>query len=443
MSNGRASMRGIAYAGGRIPGFGFARTADSISTNGVNDAAAFGDAGQGKGDFSKAHIYRPAQADPNRVKRGSVVSGDRWTHEAAGYTDALTDLSYEAVGWLDPDTVNECARLCLRHIYFPTYMPLTPWDDGDFASASLTAAGPNAFSWTAASVGTTVTKDTTGPRNPSGKRSIVLTNAGYVTTSSAYPSPGDQFFHGCDSSAETGATFTYSLLDVTHGTTIYTASHSSRGFRHIMHNDTIPAGCYEVKAKFQTAGGVSVVDTTFGHVIGGEQRNLTAPESLTEAWRLFSFGPATYGRAIVADQFNTLSRDRQAWKDPADFALYPLLAEARQYTLQIRRRTGLEAVDYWYFMQRPWSDVDELTDEDGRTDAPEDLLMPAFYYELGIALQRQYRNMPEWKELTQDNWAVLQSQRKARTVPAPEAEPTVYIPGGRGGGRWANPSYWP
>lgn len=436
MGKTRAQQRALVYAGGRVPRMGNARTADSIATNGIHNAAIYQDARSGAGDYVGAWQYRPGQSDPNRVKHGSVISGDLWTHEQSLYTDARTDLAYEEVGYIHPDTLNECIRLAQRFIYFLDWMPLTPWTDGDFVSSSATSP----YDWTAAASGTTVTKDSTGARSPSGKRSLVLTGAGYTRTSSLFPTPGDRLVHGADYSAEAGVTATYSLWDVTHGVTLFTDSHQAQAFRHVIHTDTIPAGCYEVKAQFQTSGGVSVFDTTFGHL--SHARSLQVPSSVNEMWRLVSFGPAEYNRAIADSYaYSADSRLREAWRRPFDYDLNPVSEEANPYQLQIYRDEGLQEKDYWIYALRPYSDIDEVLDENGVSDAPENLLLASIYNQLAQVLVAAYPSDPRWPALLNASQAELDAQRTARKPAAPRMQPETYIPGGRRGG-FQSPYNW-
>ncbi len=434
MSKTRAAQRALVYAGGRIPYMGFARTADSIATDGIRDAAQFQDGRAGAGDYVGAWHYRPGQADPNRVKHGSIIVGDKWTHEQQAYTDALTDLAYEAVGYIHPDTLNECIRLAQRFIYFEDWMPITPWTDGDFVSSSVTTP----FDWTAGAVGTTVTKDSTAARSPSGKRSLLLTNSGYTVSSSLYVTPGDRVVHGVDYSAEVGYA-AYSLIDVTHNTVLFTDSHQARAFRHVITTTTIPDGCYEVKIQPQTTG-TAVFDTTFGHL--SHARELKVPSSVNEAWRLISFGPAEYSRSIGGSYaFSADSRLRESWKRPFDYDLNPVAEEANPYRLQIYRDEGLQEKDYWIYALRPYSDIDEVLDESGSSDAPEDLLLASIYYQVSNVLKQAYPQDPRWQALYMDSKAELDAQRRARSVAVPRKQGETYIPGGRRGG-FSAPYSW-
>ncbi len=142
----RTDIRGLVYAGGKIPRMGFARTADSFATDGVIDAAAFQDAMGGEGDLQGTSIYRPNQTDPNRIKTASVISGSKLTHQGPAYTDALTDLVYEIVGRLHPDVFNECIRLALRNCYFLYSWPLGWQVDNDFATTAIDGTG-NSWDW--------------------------------------------------------------------------------------------------------------------------------------------------------------------------------------------------------------------------------------------------------------------------------------------------------
>lgn len=430
MSNTRGQVRQLVYAGTKIPGAGHAATADSVVANGIVNAAAFNDSGAGASDYVNGWIYRNLQADPNRVKRGSVIVGSEWTHEQIAYTDALTDLAYEAVGWLHPDTWNECIRLALRQIYFEDWFPVTPWTDGDFISSSVNSP----YDWQAAASGTSVTKDSTQDRGNSGKNSLVLTGAGYTRTSSLYVRPAQRLTHGADYRAEGLVTATYSLIDVTNNVTLFTDSTTARAWRHVLHTDTIPPNCYEVKAQLQTSSGVSVFDTTFGQI--ATDRELSIPAAIDEAWRLIGFGPAYYSAAIsgTTSAWDATSRLREAWLRPFDYDLDVLNEDANPQRLQINRDEGLsQERDFWIYGMRAWSDINPLTDETSTTDAPEDLLLSAVYYQLALALTHSYPMDPRWPQLRDEVKVVLDAQRFARRPMTPRREQEVYIPGGRRG----------
>ncbi len=403
----RGDIRGKLYSSGKIPAFGFQRTADSIATDGIVDSAAFSDGAAGEGDFAAAYQYRNLQTDANRIKRGSVVDSTKWTHEGPVYTE-LTDLVYEAVGYLHPDVINDCIRLALRHCWLQYYWPLGWHVDNDFASSLTTSP----HDWTSGAVNmTTIAKSTTGgvftQAGQTGPRNLVLTGNGtgngYVISSRKPVEPDDQIWHGAICRVNTaGATGSYVLYDVTNGAALETITFTSRAFQRIGKQTTIPTGCFQVEVRIGnvTASAATEWDCLFGHLVN-EERTLVLPSWLTKRYQFLHFGPAEYGRNTDSYLWNATSRQIHAWYPRQDYQPIPLEADANLTSLQINN-AGLQGTDYWLLGKRPYSDFEALDNETDTITIDEDYLMEAVYLEIAQALYQEYGE-DRWQRLY--DWA--------------------------------------
>ena len=425
----RGDVRGKMYSSDKIPGLCFARTADSIATDGIVDSAAFEDAGAGEGDYASAWQYRPGQADPNRVKRGSYIDGDKWVTEAPAYTDGRTDLSYEAVGRMHPDILNECIRLGARHAYLTYWWPLGWQLDNDFASSSTTTP----HDWTSGAVNmTTIEKITTGgvftQAGQTGPRNLKLTGNstgnGYVISSRLNVEPGDQLFHGGIARALGAYTASYVLYDVTNAAALETVTFASRAFQRIALTTTIPSGCRQVEVRIGnvTASGVTEWDCLFGHLIGYEMSTLLLPTWLSKRFQFLSFGPAIYpGRQTATSLWNATGRQLTMWQPGTHYQ--PLVGEADASIshLELRKAGGLTATDYWLQARRSHETIDSLDDETTTIVAEEDYLMPAVYLEAAQVLWMQ-TGEERWQRLRE--WAAgeLALQHVVRVPAQPQPE---------------------
>lgn len=445
MAYDRGDIRAMHYNSQVIPRPGVARTAESIAVDGIVDGPFFDDPSVADGQYAGAAIYRPGVADPNRIKRASVVSDDKLTFEGDPYTDARTDLAYEIVGHLDPDVINDCIRRCLRHIHFQYYWPLGWHLDNDFASSSTTSP----HDWTSGAVNmTTIEKITTGgvytQAGQTGPRNLRLTGSaagnGYVISSRLNVTEGDRLFHGAIARVNGAYTGSYVLYDVTNGAALETVTFTDRSFQRIAMSTAIPSGCQQVEVRIGnvTASGVTEWDCLFGHLEGVEFRNLILPSWLTRSYQFLQIGPANYGRQTGTDLWNATSRQIRAWYPNLEYAPMPLRGDASVTNLQINRAGGLPSTDLWILAKRPWSTVDDLSDESETTEAEEEQLMYAFYYELLSVLHEADKNLDgvsEWLR-SRDSFAQrLAAEKIADIAPQPKREQPVLHIGMAGRGR--------
>lgn len=438
MGLARPDLRARVYAASSI--YGFARTADAIHRDGIFDPTMFLDNSSGfTGDG--VYQYRPTLTGANRVKMGLAVEGGIWVHAQGPYTDALSALDYEAVGLMHPDDFNDCIRRAPRHVYLQYYWPLGWHTDNDFADSAVTT-------WTDWQVNTVCTKNTTGgvstQAGQTGPRNLVLTNSGsngYTSSSSLYVQPGDQLFHGAIGRVTSGYTGSYVLYDITNATALETVTFTASSFQRIAMTTTIPDGCYEVVARpgGVESGAVTEWDCLFGHLLGRESGEVLMPSWLTEDFQLLSFGPAEYGRQVDDKIWNATSRRIEAYYEHQDWEALTLNAAATPMTIQVNRRDGLEAFDYWILAQRPYSDFESLEDETGETTAPEDLIMAAVWFEYFSTLHEANKDASgnsEWLSGRDEKKQILDAQRIARKVIQPRRQQTVQHIGLRRGGRW-------
>jgi len=415
---------------------GLARNADSVEADGIVDSF-FDDDAAGEGRNKGSVIYRPNFSDTsdNQIRIASIVEANKLTHEGAAYDDALSDLYYELVGGLDPHELNECIRLALRRVYFETYIPVTPWLDGDFSSL-LVSSDP--YDWTAVDINTAATKVSTGAvwtqLGQTGARNLLLTNSGangYVPTSNLYVNPGDRLLAGAIGRCNGAYTMSVSLYDVTQSAALWTITSTSRAFVRMMRDYTIPDGCYEVELRIGgvDAAAVTEWDCLPGHLIGKEGTQVVVPSSVSEQWRFLGMGPAQYGREVESYVHNASSRSFTLWRRREDFELYPLLEEANPYTAHILRDEGAPSnSELWLHVLRPYSDIEDMdADETGTTNAPEDLFMAAVFYEVYDAMWRKYGdNDDNWRQKRDEQKYKLDTQRQARPVSRPKTEQQYY-----------------
>lgn len=426
----RSEIRGKAYTSGKVPGLGWQGTASDVQAQYIVDTFHFQDGAAGAGDLDGASIYIPSLAGTERVKRATEVITNKLYHEGSAYTSTGSPVSYELVGLIDPDQLNDCIRRAQRRVYFETYVPVTPWLDGDFASGSMITP----HGWTAQSVNAV---SANSDDNRTGIYSLEVTNSaagGYTRTSELMVNPGDRLFHGAINRADGAYTAVYRLWDTTNNREIGEAiEHSSRAWQTIRRTDTIPEGCYSVRAQLEGAESNAVIiwDTLFGHELSG--RELGCPSFLNEPWQLLDFMQADYARQVAPGRFNADSIIRHAWYNPDQFKLEPLALDSQPRRIQATNRYGLPEADLWLYAKRPHSDQVDMISEILATSAPEDLIMAAVYAELGLVLWLRYQE-PRWMALWKENEALLEAQKRAKPQIAPTREKTSYNPAGRARG---------
>lgn len=445
MSLARPDIRGKVYAGGKIPRMGFARSAQSVAVDGIVDPAAFHDGRGGEGDLVDVTIYRPGQTDPNAIKNGSIIVGSKWTHEMDPYTDALTDLVYEAVGRLHPAVFNECIRLALRDVYLLYSWPVGWQEDNDFASSAVDGS-LNSWDWDGGKVNmTSVAKSTTGGTSlqagQTGPRNLILTGSaagnGYTPTSRLPVEPGMQLFHGGIGRSDGSGFASYVLWDVTNAVALETITFQSRAFQRIALETPIPANCRQVEQRIGnvTASAVTEWDCLFGHVMGEESRQLTLPYWLTKRFQFLDFGPGEYlGRENAKGLWNATGRAIKAWYPKLDYQPLSQEANASMNELQINHRAGLIATDYWLEAKRPYSDFEDLTNESETTTCDEDYIMPSVYNQLAQALMEEDPSDQRWQML--GAWAAeqLALEQVVRAHAAPEPQRSLRFIGMRQNG---------
>ena|SRR3990167_2317213 len=428
MSLTRAQTRAILYDLGW--GLGFASTATTIATGTktIVDAVRFENAAAGEGNYRGRYMYRPAAAAANRIREAVNVSGTGLVHEGTAYSGDGSVLDYEIVGMMHPDELNRAIREALRKVYYKAIVPVnlppaSGSSDDDFAASS--ASTP--YDWTAAGIAlnTTVTKSATAADNRRGAYSLICTNSaanGRTRSAIINVTPGDVLIHGAGVRATTGSAI-YRLLNVTNsnseiGTAITITSQVSQ---HFIRQDTIPAGCYQVRRQLEGSGAsdVTIWDYLFSHLQGIESRQLIVPSWLSDNWRLSAFGPARYGRSVASNQYNASSQMFTSWPESSDWDLYPLEEDATPSMLEIKRPEGLGFEDYWYHGLRPFSDVVDLDDETDPTNAPQDLFMASVKVEVAKVLLSRSRD-PFWEGIIADNMRSLAVQRQSRPKVQPK-----------------------
>lgn len=413
----RAQTRAKVYALGI--GMGVAITADSAAEDGVSYSGLQNGAIANM-DWTRATIYRPAVAAPNRDKPFLCFEGQVAVHNGTPYTDDLSALGAEFVGLISVDEFNDLIRRALRHIYLQQIIPLSPYLDGDFSVSSLTSP----YSWTGAQVNTVATKITTGnvatQMGQSGPRNLVLTNSsanGYVPTSNVYLNSGDSFVTGAIGRNNGAYTASVSLYDVTNSTALWTETFTSRGFVRVLREHTVTSDC-EVELRIGAAESSAVTewDCTFGHLSGRDGSIQVIPTHITEPWRLVSFGPATYGTGNAAYINNATSRQLVSWDRKDDYDLWPLGNDANATQIQIKRDSGAPSdSELWAHVIRPYADIEDLDNESDSTDAPEDQFMESVKYELGCVLVSKYPN-DGWQNFRDEAERKLNQHRNARPV---------------------------
>ena len=435
MAFDRGDFRGKLYDLGI--GLGKQITLDSIPANGLGVTHAIEFTGKQEGQLAGLDIYRPTVVAADQERTADIISSSTTlTHLGVAYGD-LSILVCELIGLgLNASELNEIIQQMLRLTYFEDYWPLGWHVDNDFAGALTTTP----HDWTSGAVNmTTIAKSTTGDLysylGQSGKRNLVLTGDGtgngYVISSRLNVRPNDSLFHGAIGRCNDTGTASYVLYDVTNGAAIYTNTFAERAFQRIAHTDTIPSGCRQVEVRIGnvTASGVTEWDCLFGHLLGADGRSLVVPSFLSEQWRFLGFGPARYGATASTDLSNASSQLLETWQrgGQADYELYPLLETANPYKIQINKRGGLQAEDYWLHSLRPRSDIETFDNETDTSDVQEDEAMEILQYLLYDKLHAKWkddRGQSEWSE-RRDYW---KAQADARRLIHRVVQPTLPRP---------------
>ena len=131
---------------------------------------------------------------------------------------------------------------------------------------------------------------------------------------------------------------------------------------------------------------------------------------------------------------NATSRQFFHWDRNGDAALYVLGDTATPYTLQINRKEGLDARDFWFHVKRPYSDFETLDNETDSTEAPEELALPSWSYQTYAMLHDEDKDdngMSRWKGLRDEQRAWLDAQKAVRVEAYTPREGEIFIPGGR------------
>lgn len=422
----------------RIPGLGVAGVADSVTATGITDVALLSNTEDGAGQYEGTNIYRPNLTGADRIKPTGDLDGPTIGHLSSSNWSDTSDKAYEIVGLIHPDELNDCIRRAIMRVYFPTWVPLSFWKDGDFGGVDLAITD-----WQALQSNTVATYTPTAPNGGAGYQSLLLTNNGangFTYTQSLAVTPGDRLLHGAINRVTVaGKTVAYSLWEYNSLTAAWsqlgsTLSHNSQAFLRVKSVDTVDANCYLVRAKLL---GVEsdchhVWDTLFGHNL--DYLELPAPAWADEPFKVVDLAEATYGRDIATGISNAASKRLDSWYDEVDFNLEPSNESATPRTLRILREAGLPEKDMWLHGLRPYGDRAPMTAESDSTEAPEELLIQACMAEVAQLCLDRYHE-PDWQRMRDEAELKLSGQKIARMTSRPPRRVEYYSPGARGG-RW-------
>lgn len=404
MATARTTLRHHIYD--RIPGSGFAATADSVTVDGIIDLSVFAHSRMGGDSWADAWLYRPNLTGDDEARLAGEVDTDSGLIEhtlGVGYSNTL-DLEYEIVGRdkegrscpITPEEINKALQRSLRYVRFLTHLPLTRSDvDFDMESDGL--------SFWAASANSTIDKVSSAAKTFSGGQSleILLTGSGgYAWSQPIRVIPGTQFWTAMIGKADIG-TLTFNLYDETNGAVFGTApSYSGEEFARLWRVDTIPDGCEEIRIQptGTSSGDTLHIDSVIGPYRHGQRRFLL-PTYMDEMWKLVSLRPAMYRTAIPGAQNVDDAWSRYFSGDyelVEDFAVESFYQDSNPNHLILYK--DLPDTDMWMQVERPFSDVDDLDAEASTTNAPLEWLLDIACAEV-MAIAAGRSDDPTWDQM--------------------------------------------
>jgi hypothetical protein len=422
----RAQTRAFGYVAGiRL---GAQRTATSIAADGLSLYDPEEYTGAPAGDYTGGGIYRPGVAAVDQFRRIATLSAGSAYHAGAAWAD-LTTLGYELLGLgLEPSEINDVIQQCLRILYVNYYHPIGWHEDNDFSGASTTSP----YDWDTPKVNmTSVAKTSTGGvwtrAGQTGPKNLVLTgNAtgnGYVPSSARWCNAGEDLFHGAIGRVNTaGATGSYVLYDTTNSQALETVTFTARDFIRIAKTTRIEtAGLVVARIGNVTASAATEWDCLFGHKLGMVDSTILLPSWLKDRWQFYGFGPALYEASQVSTDIWPASARRITSWDPGQDGYEPLPLEenASVSELQINKRGGLTANDFWVYGRRQRSDFETLDNETDTTNAGDDEMREAFFYLLFDLLWRKHQNR------IGDNWGQMADEWERKVMARRRAKPPI------------------
>lgn len=404
-----------------MPQLGLAGTADSVAATSITDTYAFKDSGLGSNHFKGTTIYRPTTSGDDQVKKAGTVatSTGALSHTGSNYSDT-SELYYELVGYLHPDDLNACIQRALRKTFFETQTVLTQCTDGDMESSGTSH-------WTRINGDETVAKETTAANIFSGLQSLSVANAtanGGVKSDAITVQTSEPIRVSVICKITSG-TANLIIYDETNSVVLETISTSERGWVNLYWQNQV--GSTTKSITIRLVGVESSADIIWDNVIFYHMnaRNMIAPSSLDEAFKLLKIRQVQYRVGISDGVQDAVSRQFMDWTQPQHFSLDVFQPEANSYVIEFNRPI---VGDLWIEYQRPYYDLETFSDDTGTSSAPFLQLVAYTKYELALLLKKRYPTDPQWEDLR----VLATDEIKAETLSRPEIPDTpkkVYLLG--------------
>jgi hypothetical protein len=402
---------------------GFVSTASTRPATGWTDAARFGGSNYGEYQFADGWIRGQGMTGAERIKLAGELSGITLLHaDETDYTSASNvNLTYEwTVPAVHPDALDRAIRDALEEIYAQWNEVLTPWLNGNF--------NDGATGWIAgSSAPATIAATASASYNQAGQQSLLVTNNSVNDFATAQTTlkvaPGQTYRLGAIAHAVVGKG-RFRVYNMTPVTPVQIGeSMDTVGYvrTRMMQDFTVPAGCHEINCRLE---GVEADASVVWDFLPGFRKGATLfdLESRIDArFKLPDVANAVYREGFQDVNYARAADNRtfERWKTPGDYRLENEGAAATPNQLIIDRYSGMRGADeIWLMGRRPWSEIDDLSDDTAATDAPPALLLPACIVKVADLLYAN-TNDGQWLGVRAEYEPILQAHRNARTETKP------------------------
>src|SRR3990167_2586496 len=329
----------------------------------------------------QAAIWRgTAQTSADYYRRAGdlVNSTGVLSHTGANYSDTTVDTEAVEIWFYDirPDVeVLEAINRAMGRCFFPNFVALSPFDDGDMQSTATS-------SYTG-SAGTTLTKSTTARRITLGMRALRVVNNSAddnAQSSTIAVRQGDYIYTWAISSVDVGGNAELVLYDVTNSAdfTGTLPGHAEESPQFMWRYDAVPATCKEYAVRLNGEG---ASDDIYWSALGGykvRDRRIDLPSTFDRAFEVQGLAYGRFGNVHNSEAQIADAASLEIVEIPQDqYALHFSPPEAHPRLVQFFN-------DDWFryplFIQgrRPYSDIDGvLTTPTGTINADFELIVAA------------------------------------------------------------------
>lgn len=410
----RQTLRRQMYDG-RVPGLGFAFTADSVAAGSITSAGSLADTNLSTSQFTGMYIHRPdvTAADKTRVAGALTLATGVLTQTGANYSDT-TDTNCELIGLMHPDELNACIQRAAKRVYRELQLPLAGMiEDGDMEAANTT-------SWTSVGTPSAKAKDTTAANVWSGTQALHVANdaAGEGVKSVAFQGFKKLPYY-CSVVVKCAAgTAKLQVYDETNSIEIASVTSGHPGWVHLWQKFRIPDTCESVTVRL--IGVEDTADIYWNHAVFyyPDEYQHPAPSWLDEQFKFLKLREARYDRIVdgssqtYGNYHDANTRRWMDWAQPGQFSLDVLHTDAHPYQVVLKR--PVPDNELWIEAKRPWYDTHPLDSDSATTYAPQEQMEAAIKLEIARVLAKRYPNARQWVMLLQEAEQDLSAQEESR-----------------------------